>query len=137
MKEKDVLLIPPHYRKQYFLHHFHCILIKLSFISNTFLLRNRINILIFSRIFNFHKYLVGKWLWEFMRSSYVNFQTNISSSSFSCTIINWLRCCIHASHLVTSRIRRNTTFKETLERIECIKTFLRTIKFYFPGLCTN
>jgi hypothetical protein len=109
---KNVQLIHPHHKKKHFLHPLHCLLIRLSFVSNTFLLRNHIKN-IFRHSFNFHNYLVGKCSWKFIRSLYidltenipnvVSLQTNLSGSSFNCIIIRRLHKCIHESHFVPSK----------------------------------
>jgi hypothetical protein len=57
-------------QKQHFWQPFHLRFAKLSFVSNTLLLRNHIKILIFSGIFNFHKYFRRNGVWPFIRSRY-------------------------------------------------------------------
>jgi hypothetical protein len=115
-------------QKQHFLHPFHCLLIRLSLIRKTYLLRNHMKIFILSGILSFHKYFEEKWSWEFIKSSYidltinnlddVSFQTNLSGSLFRIICIIRLHKCNHVFHLVPSSSLQNHTFKGTFERPE-------------------
>lgn len=110
------------------------LLIKLSFVSKTFLLRNHMKIFIFRGIFNFHKYLRKNILCTFIKSSYidftvktplvVSFQTKVSELSVKRISINRRHKYDHASHRYRIKALQKLTFKGSAPRkTSCTETF--------------
>jgi hypothetical protein len=64
-------------QKQHILHLIHALFAKLSFVSKTLLLKNHINILILSDIFNFQRYLRKNLVLSFIKLRYIDLIVNI------------------------------------------------------------
>jgi hypothetical protein len=124
-------------QKQHFWQLFQLRLARLSFASNTLLLKNYIKIFIIS----FQRYLRKNLLWPFINSRYIDFtikipksvsvHTNLSGSFESWTINSCWHKCIHWFHLWSF----NAIFRGVWARTSATRTFFRCTMLYKNGYC--
>jgi hypothetical protein len=145
MRETNVELSHHSHKKNIFLHLLHVLFAKFSFISKTLLLKNHINILILSGIFNFQRYLRKNLVFSLIKSIYIDlivnmpvgdsFHTNLSRSLESWTIINRWYKCYQSFYFLTVKTLTKPIFSGVWARTLVTKTFLWCTMLYNDGYC--